>query len=232
MNKQRMIATVSAGGGPWYLAGGVPIANIKGAWVSKGAASQASSYINLVTPGTNDLTTTSAPSWTAADGWSFNGSTFLDTGFVPADNQTWTAIVQYQGCTVLASNYIFGSYSAGGASVFGVQPNRMGGVLAQYGDAGSYVINSPVQATGNLALAGRTVYRNGVADALTLPAMTPGRTYATTYIGGSHLTTGALNQAITAGKVQCFALYNTVLSAVQVAAIYAAIQRQGFFLAP
>lgn len=57
----------------WFLAGGVNAANCIAAYAPKGAASLAASYTNLANPGTYDATTTSAPTWSAANGWMFDG---------------------------------------------------------------------------------------------------------------------------------------------------------------
>lgn len=229
---RRLFAAVAgkgSGATPWYLAAGVtPVAAYQG----KGAASYTASKVNLANPGTYDLTSTADPTWSVADGWTFGSSKFLDTGVVPADNQGWTFVIQYQGCSLLGSNYVFGSYSSGGASVVGVQPNRAGGVLTQYGNAGNYVINAPVLVTGNYTVSGRNLYRDGVLEGTNLSAVALGNTFATTYLGGAHLTTGALQSPIAAGKVQAFAMYNSLLSAGQVLTTYNAIIAQGFFLAP
>ena len=50
---------------PWYRSGGIPAANCVAAYKAIGAASQADSYINLVSPGTYDCTaSTPAPTQT------------------------------------------------------------------------------------------------------------------------------------------------------------------------
>lgn len=80
---------------PWYLAGGVDIANCQGAWDALGALNQAASYVNLVNPGTNDLVLDgTGVSWSSSAGWSTNGDGFLDTGLVSATNYTVIARVK------------------------------------------------------------------------------------------------------------------------------------------
>lgn len=51
------------------------IAGCVAAYAPVGAADLASSYVNLVTPGTYDAAPGVAPTWDAATGWTFNGST-------------------------------------------------------------------------------------------------------------------------------------------------------------
>ena len=59
-------------GKKWYVTYST---NLVAAYQPKGAASQAASYVNLVTPGTYDLTTADAPGWAAGTGWVFNDTT-------------------------------------------------------------------------------------------------------------------------------------------------------------
>ena len=79
----------------WYLRGGIARANCVAAYAAKAAASLAASYVNLANPGTYNLTTTSAPSWANATGWSFNGTAnYLNTGIVP-NSKNWTYIAAF-----------------------------------------------------------------------------------------------------------------------------------------
>jgi hypothetical protein len=66
---------------PWWLAGGVAAANAIAVYQPKGAADLAASYVNLANPGTYDAAPGTAPTFDAATGWTFNGSTqYLTTG--------------------------------------------------------------------------------------------------------------------------------------------------------
>ena len=56
----------------WYRAGGAPLP--VAAYQPKGAASLAASYVNLALPGTYDAAPGVAPSFDAATGWTFNRS--------------------------------------------------------------------------------------------------------------------------------------------------------------
>lgn len=63
----------------WWEAGGAT--NCVAAYQPKGAASLAASYVNLANPGVFDAAPGVAPTWDAATGWSFNGSTqYLRSG--------------------------------------------------------------------------------------------------------------------------------------------------------
>lgn len=73
--------SAAAAAASWWLAGGIDPANCIAAYRAKGAASLAASYDNLAAPGngladgTYDLTLGVAPTFDAATGWTFNGST-------------------------------------------------------------------------------------------------------------------------------------------------------------
>src|SRR4030042_328416 len=57
---------------PWYLSGGIPKADCLAAYQPKGAASYAASKVNIVNPGTYDLTDGAAfPTWDVVNGWTF-----------------------------------------------------------------------------------------------------------------------------------------------------------------
>ena len=62
----------SKGKVPWYLSGNIPLANCIAAYKPKGAASYAASKVNIVNPGTYDLSDGAAfPTWDAVNGWTF-----------------------------------------------------------------------------------------------------------------------------------------------------------------
>jgi len=72
----------------WYMAGGAP-APIS-FWDAVNAASLAASKVNLINPGTYDLTGAGAtpPTWSTA-GWEGTGTGYLQTGIVPALSYTF-----------------------------------------------------------------------------------------------------------------------------------------------
>jgi hypothetical protein len=78
------------------------------AYQPKGAASLAASYVNLANPGTHDLSTTSAPEWSASTGW----------GFLPANSTahvvtTTPSYTLQDVCIIIRCNPV-GSTTGGG----------------------------------------------------------------------------------------------------------------------
>jgi len=195
----------------WWLSGGVSAANCIAAYAPKGAASQAASYINLANPGTYDCTTTSAPTFNTATGWTFAAGASLLTGIVPANG--WAAICQFSDTT------------ANGGALFGSYTNTATRFLIQVAvtnityQQGSYIQISPTLTGGNLAISGQRGYRNGTAEGSTIGAWS-GTATSQIAIGG--YAAPAVVAPLT-GKIQALAIYNATLSAAQVAAISAAM---------
>jgi len=103
----------SKGQATWWMAAGYTGAIA--AWLGKGSASLAASYINLVTPGTFNLALGVAPTWAANSGWLFGGTQWLNTGITPNSN-TFCALVQVSAGT---NGGLIGSTGAGGG--FGIR---------------------------------------------------------------------------------------------------------------
>ena len=115
---------------PWYLSGGVSRANCLAAYQAIGAASLAESYVNLVNPGTYDLSGGTAPTWAAESGWTFNGADqYKTTGIDPAANatQTWSMIVRYSNCTA-GAGFMMGS-TDGIGHYLGMTPGQVAFVV-------------------------------------------------------------------------------------------------------
>ncbi|MCP4083175.1 MAG: LamG domain-containing protein [Planctomycetaceae bacterium] len=73
----------------WWLTSTVSSSDCVAAWQAIGALTQAESYINLNQPGTYDLSTATAPTWAAATGWAFNGTTqYLSTALTLGSDYT------------------------------------------------------------------------------------------------------------------------------------------------
>lgn len=198
---------------PWWLAGGVSAANCVAAYAPKGAASYAASKTNLANPGTYDATEGVAPTWATGTGWTFNGTTqYLKTGVVPASG--WSAIISFSSAT----SYVFGEIS--NSASFAIHPQRAGG-LTWYWSGSSPLQVAPNVATAVLAIAGNKAYRNGTVETGDIPAWT-GTTTTDIYIAGYH--DSALgSQGRTSGNIPAFAVYNTTLSAAQIAALTTAM---------
>ena len=197
---------------PWYLSGGISAANCIAAYQPKGAASLAASYVNLANPGTYDAAPGVAPTWASGTGWTFNGSTqWLLTGITPASG--WSMFVQYTGFGGANYSYFCGEFTADAR--FFVGHYEVGAWYA----SGQQVYNvaPSVAAAGNLGIAGQQGYRNGIADGGAIGAWAG---VATVAIGIARLLPFASNAAFTAVAL---AIYDTTLTAPQVAAVSAAM---------
>lgn len=207
----------SAAAVPWYRAGGAPAP--VAAYQPKGAASYAASKVNLANPGTNDATEGVAPSWSAATGWTFNGSTqWLDTGYTPANVQTRTVICQFSNVTVAGFGALAAVMDATQSFYFGVVPWRSDTNKIGYGNTVNKS-GAAAATSGNVAVAGAYGYANGGVDssAITFTSFAPPTTM---HIG--RLSNGT-NHYYLSGKIQALAIYNVTLTAPQVAAVSAAM---------
>jgi hypothetical protein len=183
----------------------------------KGAASLAASYVNLANPGTYDAALGAAPSFDEATGWTFNGiDQYLTTGVVPASG--WSMIARVSGA---GGGTIFGQRSiAVGSTSHQIVPNATGNIVA-YRNGGSIdVTKSPGLTSGILAMAGNAAYRNGINENITLQAF-GGETPLAMFLGARN--NQNVVHAFFSGSIAAFAIYNTTLSAAQVAAISAAM---------
>lgn len=206
------------GGGDWWLAGGAPTP--VAVYQPKGAASLAASYVNLANPGTYDASPGVAPTFATATGWTFNGSTqYLDTGYAAGNTSNKSIIVRYSGVAAISYGAPMGVLDAVANKGWGMQPWRPGTTHVLYVSGGNARQVSPQLAAGVLAIAGTQAYRNGVADgtAWTYTAWTP---YHTVYIGMWRGTAGIYYLAC---SVQAAAIYETTLTAPQVATVSAAM---------
>lgn len=204
---------------PWYLKGGVALADCVAAYQPKGATSLAASYINLANPGTNNAAAGEAPSFDAATGWTFNGSSqWLATSINAAAGQT--IIVRFSDVANNAAadaGTLFGAFHSAGRLFVGVA--RTANNYAQYGYGNTAGVSvAPGLTSGVLALNSAAGYRNGAAE------YTPTGTFTTAspvYIGVIRIS--GTSYSLLNGKIQAAALYNTILTAPQVAAITTAM---------
>lgn len=208
----------------WWLAGGINAADCLAAFAAKGAASQAASYTNLANPGTHDLTVPSAaPTWNAATGWTFNGSTqyLRTTGVPPFNGQARSMVARYANHTNQAGRVaILGTTGTDGTYARFVLCPWFDGNACTYfnGSFAGRRTAAPAMTGGVLGVAGRNAYRNGVADGAigvdaNSPAMFPldvGREYA----GGAWWY---------AGDIIAFATYTVDIGATAMAAVSAAL---------
>jgi len=205
---------------PWWLSGEIAAsaANCIAAYQPKGAASYAASKVNLANPGTYDLIDTGhIPAWSSLNGWLFNGSTYLDTGIIPASD--WTMIVGFDFAQPMSlTSWMCGVDSAGNARFYLAptwnQTKRL------YG-SGGYSVKNGIYSSGIMAIAGQQPYFNGATDGAALTA------WDTTQ--SRPIFIGCLNQISGSpiyyykGNIQAISIYSVALTAPQVAALSAAM---------
>lgn len=206
---------------PWYLAGGVDAANCVAAYQAIGAADYAASKVNLVAAGTHDAADgTAAPTWDAADGWTFNGLTqYLATDIVPVINpNTWSVLVRYSAYSAGTWRNLFGVNSpAPGATSFGIVMYTGGA----YYYNGNYQTTASPAASGVIGFGGSKCYFNG-SD------------LGKTILSGGTITKGILIGAVADGdtgaagsflpvKIQAMAIYNATITVAQALAITTAM---------
>lgn len=209
---------------PWYLSGGIAAVNCLAAYTPKGALNLLSSYDNNAAPGNGlpdgayDAAPGVAPTHDPAIGWTFNGSTqYLTTGVTPASG--WSMILRFSGAnTGSAYGEFAGSQNTTGNRRFYLAKNV--GPLFWYGNGG-YIGGSAFVAAAVIAIAGQQGYLNGVADGATTAAWdTPNNAYPM-FIGANNINGVPLTRL--AYTCVAAAVYNTVLTAPQVAAVSAAM---------
>ena len=156
-------AVQSAAAADWWLAGGAPTPIA--VYQPKGAASLAASYVNLANPGTYDAAPGTAPTLDAS-GLVFNGTNqYLTTGITPGTDQSWSMLARFSGASGNC-NFIGTYRDDGGAAIFGLNSYSDGNAMRYYhNDVGSdALVVAPSLSSGVSAIAGRTAYRNGVAE--------------------------------------------------------------------
>ena len=205
---------------PWWLYGGVSAANAWAVYQPIGAASLAASYVNLANPGTYDAAPGTAPSFDTATGWTFSAASrqYLTTGYTPANDQTCSMIIRYTDAAT-TGGILAGVQMSMGTAFFGIQPLRTGSVVGYFSGSTALTI-SPSLANGVLAIAGNRAYRNGSQETGTMPVGS-GTFKTPIYIG--RMSGNESYPYYLSCKIQAIAIYNTTLSAAQVAAISSAM---------
>ena len=205
---------------PWYLAGGISAANCLAAYQPKGAASLAASYSNLANPGTYNAAPGVAPTFDASTGWTFNGSTqYLTTGITTAPIRAdWSFFVRFSNNTGPLA-FAVGSYSSGYGSNFGIWAHVFGSYRYCYYN---YTEKASAPSAATLAVAGTHGFLNGTNEATITGSGSGVDTYPDIFIGAQNNGSGTAQYKFT-GKIQAIAIYNTVLSDAQVAAVTTAM---------
>lgn len=199
---------------PWWLSGGISAANCIAAYQPKGAADLAASYVNLANPGTYNAAPVVAPNFDSA-GWVFTGTQWLTTGVNPnGTKKLYSMFIRVSNIgDTLFSQALLGSYNN--------QQNSLMILIVEnkynfYSSGGIANVGVASSAGGVIGISGANGYVNGIS-VCTIP-------------DGVNLASGVITIASTngtrifkSGKVQAVAIYNTPLTAPQVAALTAAM---------
>ncbi|MFA5828541.1 MAG: LamG-like jellyroll fold domain-containing protein [Candidatus Shapirobacteria bacterium] len=204
---------------PWYKVGGTT--GQVAAYQAIGAGSSAASYVNLANPGTYNLTSGTAPTWSASTGWTFNGTNqFLTTGLTPSAN-TWSYLVRFSDANT--SDYwraIIGTTDNNNWSVAVYPIAGGGGYKAYYNGHYDSLYLSGAVASGVMGMSYNKGYLNGTSEPGTIPIINPPN--KNLYIGAKNTNSGA--DSFLPGKIQAAAIYNTTLTADQVANVTDAME--------
>ncbi len=197
---------------PWYQAGGAPLP--LAAYQPKGSASLAASYVNLANPGTYDAAPGVAPTFDAATGWTFNGSTqYLTTAITIGSH--WSVVCRYSN-VVAGTIALFGCDDASGAGLK-YYPNLSSNHYFFNGATVKTVAGGTT--SGVAAIADTIGYLDGASQATGMEGTPPARTM---YIGANNRNNTSVIWYCGC-KVQAFAIYNSGLTGPQVEAISAAM---------
>lgn len=195
---------------PWWLAGGIPRDACVAAYQPKGAADLATSYINLANPGTYNVTqaTDKPPTFNTLTGWS-NNTSITNTQDIRCIIPS-TSVKHSYICRVSAS-----AHSGNQRNVQGIGADAVH-IYFRYTDHKTYLRG--YNSTGASA--------SYAADRIL--CIVPGGSFIDgvsigSYAAGTGTITGfELLKAI--GEVAAVAIYNTTLTAYQVAALTNAIR--------
>ena len=193
----------------WWEAGGA--SGCVAAWQAKSAASYPASKVNLVSPGTYDLTTGVDFSWDAT-GWTGDGTKWLNTNLVGAAGGTFA--VWFSGVT---GGYV-GGVRAAANQTLALWPATTASDRRYYKASFTNVAGAPFS-TGSMAIAGTNCYKSGVADG-TIGEFLYAPTVAF-YIGAANTNPAASTPVV--GKILAAGYWNNALTETQMAAIEAEV---------
>lgn len=211
-------ARAQAGPLPWYLSGGIAAGNCMAAYAPKGAASAAAALVNLVTPGTYDLTVAKdldVPfAWDATNGFKLNYDA-LATGIdMSGTNKQWSIVMRFSNASNVCilfgiqNEYTVNFNKTGSSSAYNSGPAAAGKTLPSWVDSGV------------ISIAGNKLY----LDAAEVGTFLAGANITMTNfaLGGRYNTNGTWD-VVSRLYIQAAAMYNTPITAAQVAAVSAAM---------
>lgn len=191
---------------PWYNAGSTP--DPLAIWQAKGAASLAASYVNLVNPGTHDLTVGVAPTLDSYGWVSGSGTAYLVSDIVPT--LSYTMIARVIG-TAAVQAFMGVQTSATQRFYF-----RNTNTTVEYyrGSAAAAVTPPGIIVDTVYAVADVNTYRNGVPEAISAGGGS-NPTHAI-MVMGYNLAGAVASRMLTGTKMAAAAVWNTTLTPQQV----------------
>lgn len=219
---------------PWYLNGGISKANCVAVYQPKGAASYAASKVNLVTPGTYDLSDGAAfPTWAFATGWTFNGATqYLTVASALVSAVPLSLVCRFNAVGVALgyaliticdfdSLHWFLLYAGGDAVGDPVQASTWQDANKLAASTSGFTAGNWFTAAGVYsAVDARAAYIDGGSKGTNVDSQTPVG-LDTTIIGGFAVTSAV--GGILDGSIAACAIYNIALSDAQVLALHTAM---------
>ncbi len=218
-----------ATGEDWWLVGGISALYCVAAYQPKGAASYATSLVNLANPGTYDAYKGDLyePTWDAINGWDFsdyverNG---LATGIYPTSGNKYTYIIKFTNGRV--DNYGIAIGSRTGSNSIRIFQSMNVDDHAFYINATGYSTDARV-VNGVLANASGKGYLDGSYETGSEAALSANLCMIA--IGAQNYqasgTAGFTCYNSCMAKVQACAIYNTELSAAHISALTTAMNQ-------
>jgi|GEM_PF-2850398 len=212
-----------AGAVPWYLSGRIAVADAAYVVQPFRAASLAASYLRIA----GDLGYANCdpvvvgsgvkPTWDAVNGWKYNGiNQFLNSGFVPIGEMS----IFIRFTNVTNQGWICGSLITT-AGRFDLAPNNIG-TRVVYGNGSTNADRNlvpPPILSGTLGISGKQPYRNGSPDGAVISGVNISGVILPMYIGAGNPVATLVYGAF---YLQYLAVYKTIISAAQQAALTAA----------
>lgn len=195
----------------WWSTGG--ITSCIAAYQPKDAWSLADSYVNLVTPGTYNLTVGSAPTWDVINGWKFVTNKYLNTNITGGNS--YTAIVRFS--TITVGGGVLGESTSGSQTRLDIFPIWGGN---SYFRSGGTFNQAVTYTSGVLAVTPAKGYANGSPVGALSGAYSGSTTYKI-YIGCTNVNNSPSNYLT--GYIQALAIYNATLSDANIAALTTAM---------
>ena len=218
-------ASARAAVAPWWRAGGAP--EPVAAYQPIGAASLADSYLRVAGTGGNAnldpavVGSGVAPTWASGTGWQGSATAWLNTGIVPDNDQTWSVLVRFGNTPAgFTGQRLFGIGITAGRR-FTIEPTA-----ANYQNGGSLSATAVTIGGGGVwGFAGNVAYRDGMAESGTISAPILGTLNVCLLLASNPqgLIGNVSGGSIWGGTMQAVAIYDTTLTASQVAAVSAAM---------